>query len=50
MLAHSFTVIFTNDTITHKGKINVLSFRPLKKREKKKKNKGKMDYWPLCKE
>lgn len=39
MLAGSLAVIFTNDTITHKEKINSLSFKSLKKREKKKKTK-----------
>lgn len=41
MLACSLAVTFTDDTITHKEKINLLSFRPLIKREKKKKKKGK---------
>lgn len=39
MLADSLTVIFTSDTITHKEKINLLSFGALKKKKKKKEGK-----------
>lgn len=38
-----FAVIFTNDTIPHKGKMNLLYFRLLLRREKKKRKGGKMD-------
>lgn len=48
MLAHSLTVIFTNDAITHKEKINLLSFRALKKKKKRKKRENGPS-WPLCK-
>lgn len=43
MHACSLAVIFTNDTITHKEKINLLYFRLLIRREKKKKKRGEMD-------
>ena len=50
MLAHSLTVIVTNDSSTHKRKINVLSFKPLiEKREKKRTGKNGL-YWLLCKD
>ena len=46
MLAHFLIVIFTNDTITQKGKINAQTKKKLQKKKKEKKKRTR-EKWTI---